>query len=65
MDFIAYNKLSSLNKTGTYQTIQIAAILEIVTIVCGNIISMVFGIITLTNLNKEHVKAFLREKGVF
>ncbi|MEO8665727.1 MAG: hypothetical protein ABI462_09545 [Ignavibacteria bacterium] len=64
MDFIAYNKLNNLNQKGTFSTVQTAAILQIVTILTGNIVSFVFGIITLNNLGKEEVKKFLQEKGI-
>lgn len=65
MDFIAYNKLNTLNQKGTFSTIQTAAILQIVTIVTGNIVSFIFGIINLNNLGKENVKSFLNEKGIY
>ncbi len=65
MDFMAYNKLNNLNNIGTYKTMQFAAILEIVTIVSGNVVSAVFGIIILTYLNNENVTKFLHEKGIY
>lgn len=65
MDFIAYNKLNTLNQTGTFSTVQTAAILQIVTIVTGNVVSLIFGIITLNNLGKEHIKTFLKEKEIY
>ena len=65
MDFIAYNKLNSLDRPGTFGSMQFAAISDITTILTGNIISMVFGIITLMNLNNENVKTFLREMGIY
>ncbi|HPS65004.1 MAG TPA: hypothetical protein PK447_05470 [Ignavibacteria bacterium] len=65
MDFIAYNKLSGLNQKGTYSTMQFAAIMDIVTIVPGNVVSLVFGIINLTYLNNPNVKTFLTEKGIY
>ena len=65
MDFIAYNKLNSLKQSGTYGTVQFAAIIQIVTILTGNIVSMIFGIITLQNLGKDSVKNFFQEKGIY
>ena len=61
MDFIAYNKLNSLNQKGTFSTVQTAAIFQIVTIVTGNVVSFVFGIITISNLSKEEIKNYLTE----
>lgn len=65
MDFIAYNKLTTLNQKGTFSTIQTAAILQIVTILTGNVVSFIFGIITLNNLGKESIKTFLQEKEIY
>ncbi|MDQ3194157.1 MAG: hypothetical protein M3P82_04065 [Bacteroidota bacterium] len=65
MDFIAYKKLTNLNQNGTFSTVQTAAILQIVTILTGNIVSFIFGIITLKNLGKEEVKIFLHEKAIY
>lgn len=65
MDFTAYNKLNKLDVTGTFSTMQFAAILEIVTVISGNIISVVFGIIILTFLNNPPLIAFLKEKGIY
>ncbi|MBL7129375.1 MAG: hypothetical protein ISS16_10395 [Ignavibacteria bacterium] len=65
MDFIAYNKLNSLKQSGTYGTVQFAAIIQIVTILTGNIVSMIFGIITLQNLGKDNMKNFFQEKGIY
>jgi hypothetical protein len=65
MDFIAYNKLNTLNRPGTFSSIQFAAIMEIVTILTGNFISMIFGIITLVNLNNNNIQSYLRERGIY
>lgn len=65
MDFIAYNKLNTLNQTGTFSTIHTAAIFQIVTIITGNVISFIFGIIILSYLNRESIKTFLQEKGIY
>ncbi len=64
-DFMAFNKLNKLNITGTYSTMQFAAVLEIVTILSGNIVSLVFGIMNMTYLNKPEVTGFLQEKGIY
>lgn len=65
LDFIAYSKLTNMNQTGTFSTIQTAAIFQIITIMTGNVVSFVFGIINLNNFGKEEVKVFLKEKGVY
>ncbi len=65
MDFMAYNKLNKLNLTGTFSTMQFAAILEIVTVLSGNIVSVIFGIMILTYLNNTTVTSFLKEKGIY
>lgn len=64
-DFMAYQRLSSLNYPQTFSTLQTAAILEIVSILTVNALSHVFGIITLIQINKEEVKTFLKEKGIY
>lgn len=65
MDFIAYNKLNHLNQKGSFSTVQTAAIFQIITILTGNVVSFVFGIITLNNLGKEEIKNFLKEKEIY
>lgn len=65
LDFIAYNKLNNLNRYDTYKTMQTAAIMDIVTIITGNVVSLVFGILTLNYLGNENVKNFLKEKGIY
>lgn len=65
MDFIAYSKLNNVNQQGTFGTIQTAAIFQIITILTGNIVSFIFGIINLNNFGKESVKTFLQEKGIY
>lgn len=65
MDFIAFSKLNNLNQTGTYGTVNTAAIFDIVTILTGNIVSLVFGILVLTFIQKEDFKSFLVSKGIY
>lgn len=65
LDFIAYNKLNTLNRTGTYGTIQTAAVFQIVTILTGNIVSFIFGIITLNNIGRDSIRTFLQERGIY
>jgi len=65
MDFIVYNRLTRMNRSGTYSTMQFTGIFDIITILTGNIASMCFGIITLITLNNEEVKQFLKEKQVY
>ncbi len=65
MDFVAYNKINNQNKTGTYSSIQFAAIFDIITIITGNIVSMVFGVIGLVFLTNPEVRAYLQQKGIY
>ncbi len=65
LDFIAYNKLNNLVTPGLYNTMQLTAIVEIVTILTGNIVSMIFGILILNYINNPEVTNFLKEKGVY
>lgn len=65
MDFIAYNKLNHLNMPGTYSTIYNSSIIQIITILTGNVVSLIFGILNLQNFQKEHVKTYLQEKGIY
>ncbi|MCI0449387.1 MAG: hypothetical protein L0Y79_06325 [Chlorobi bacterium] len=65
MDFIAYNKLNSQNHTGTYSSVQFAAIFDIVTIITGNAASMIFGIIGLVYLNNGELKNYMVQKGIY
>ena len=65
LDFISYDKLNTLNKTGTFKTIQLTAILEIVSILAGNAVSLVFGIIILNYISNPDVVRFLQEKGIY
>ena len=65
MDFISYNKLNTLNQPGTFSSMQFASVVDIVTVITGNPVSMIFGIINLVYLNDERVKSFLVEKGIY
>jgi len=65
LDFMAYNKLNSLTSAGMYNTMQFTAIVEIVTILSGNVVSLIFGILTLTYINNPAVTNFLKEKGIY
>lgn len=65
MDFIAYNKLNGLNQTGTYGSVQFAAIFDIVTLLTGNPASMTFGIVALVFLSNPEVKNFMVQKGIY
>jgi len=65
MDFVAYNKLNSQNQTGTYSSVQFAAIFDIVTIITGNVASMIFGIIGLVYLNNGELKNYMVQKGIY
>jgi hypothetical protein len=65
MDFVAYSKLNSLNKTGTFGTVRLAAVLDIITIMSGNVVSMVFEIMSLNYINNPETQNFLRERGLY
>jgi hypothetical protein len=65
MDFISYNRLNRMNRSGTYSTLQFAAIFDIISILTGNIASMIFGIVALVFLNNEEVKNEMRQKGIY
>jgi len=65
MDFISYNKLNNLNQSGTYSSVQFAAIFDIITFISGNIASMIFGIIALTYLNNAELKNYMVQKGIY
>jgi len=65
MDFLAYNKLNSLNQRGTFGTVQTAAVFQIVTIVTGNIVSFIFGIVIMSYMNKDEIKNYLVEKDIY
>ena len=65
MDFMAYNKLNTLDRTGTLNTMQTAAIWEIVTILTGNVVSMVFGIIILSYIGNPGVRNYLTERKIY
>lgn len=64
-DFISYNRLNKLNRTGTYRTLKIAAVIDICVIFSLNITSVVFGIIILNILGRPETIQELKEKGVY
>lgn len=65
MDFIAYNKLNGMDQRGTYGTVQFAAIFDIITIITGNLASMIFGILILINMSSPEMKNYFVEKGIY
>lgn len=65
MDFIAYNKLNTLTAPGTFGSMQFASIMDIVSVITGNIVSPVFGILTLMNINQEEAKTFMQERNIY
>jgi hypothetical protein len=65
LDFIAYKKLNNQNQTGTYSSAQYAAIFDIITILTFNIVSTVFGIIGLVQINNPEFKNYLTQKGIY
>ncbi|HMQ98271.1 MAG TPA: hypothetical protein PKE39_04540 [Ignavibacteria bacterium] len=64
-DFICYNRLSKMNRTGTYKTIRIAAILDICVIFTLNITSVVFGMVILAKLNNPDTMQELMQNGIY
>jgi len=64
-DFICYNRLNKMNRTGTFKTIKIAAVLDICVIFTLNITSVIFGFIILNMLSKPETKQELTEKGIY
>jgi hypothetical protein len=44
---------------------QFTAIVEIVTILSGNIVSLIFGILILNYINNPEVTNYLKEKGIY
>jgi len=64
-DFINYNRLSQLNRTGTFRSIKIAAWLDIGVIFSLNITSFILGIIILNKLSNPETIQELKEKGIY
>lgn len=64
MDFIVYSRLTNLNRSGTYSSMQFAGVFDIISVLTGNIFSMCFGIVMLIVLNNEEAKQYLREKQI-
>jgi hypothetical protein len=65
MDFIVYSRLTNLNRSGTYSSMQFAGVFDIISVLTGNIFSMCFGIVMLIVLNNEEAKQYLREKQIY
>lgn len=65
MDFVVYGKLANQNKTGTYSSIQFAAVFDIISILTGNVLSAIVGIVALVFLNNNEVKSYLVQKGIY
>ncbi len=65
LDYIAYDKLNNLDQKNTFNSLQTAAILEIITVLVGNMIVMVLGIINLLHLQKREVREFLINKNIY
>lgn len=64
-DFINYNRLNKLNRTGTFRSIKIAAWLDIGVIFSLNITSFILGIIILNKLSNPETIQELKEKGIY
>jgi hypothetical protein len=65
LDFMAYSKLNSMNQPGTAGTMKNAAIMDIVTVVTGNVVSLIFGILILQYLNSPSVDNYLKERNIY
>lgn len=65
MDFISYNRLSKMNRTGTFSMLQFTSIFDIITVLTGNFYSMIAGIVGIIFLNNEEVKQELRNKNIY
>lgn len=65
LDFMAYSKLNNMNQSGTAGTMKNAAIFDIVTIVTGNVVSFIFGILILQYLNNPNVDNYLKERNIY
>ncbi len=65
MDFVAYNRLNRMNRSGSYSTLQFASIFDIITILTGNFASMIFGIIGIVYLGNEDLKKSMRDSGIY
>ncbi len=65
MDFISYSRLSKMDRSGTYSTLQFTSIFDIITILTGNIFSMIVGIVGLVFINNEEFKRDMRSKGIY
>ena len=65
MDFIVYSRLTNLNRSGTYSSMQFAGVFDIISVLTGNIFSMCFGIVMLIVLNNDEAKQYLREKQIY
>jgi hypothetical protein len=65
MDFVSYNRLNRMNRSGSYNTLQFAAIFDIVSVLTGNSASMIFGILALVFLNNEEVKSEMKQRGIY
>jgi hypothetical protein len=65
MDFVVYGRLNRMDRSGTYSSLQFAAIFDIITILTGNVASMIFGIVALVFMNNDEVTRFMKEKGIY
>lgn len=63
-DFICYNRLNKMNKTGTLKTIQLAAVLDLLAVFSLNVTSAVFAIIIFIKLSKHETKLELSQSGI-
>lgn len=62
-EIVVASKLMSSTGTASGQSVQVLAILEIVSISWGNVVSLVLGILGLVFYNSEEVKAYYANSG--
>ncbi len=63
-DFISYNRLNKMNRTGTSRLIKIAAVLDLMVILSLNVTSVVLGVIVLVKMNNIETQQELKQSGI-
>lgn len=59
-EFMSYARYNNLSQPGSEKLLKNTAIIEIVTVISGNLVSLVFGILNLNNLNSPEVKEYFQ-----
>ena len=65
MDFISYSRLSRMDRSGTYSTLQFTSIFDIITILTGNFFSMIAGILGLVFISNPEVTEYMKNKKIY